>query len=212
MKNTRGKFIVFEGGEGSGKSSSIETAVKVIERAGHKVWSTREPGGTPGAEAIRDILIADDANYDPLTNALLFASARRDHIEKLIKPKLDEGCWIVSDRFVLSTIAYQGAGEGVDAKTIKDLHALTTNNFLPDLTIVMDVDPEIGVKRSLKRLSDNNISEGRFESFDMSFHHKLRQAMLDYDESPKIIIDATPPMDEVQSCLEEEISKYVEKA
>lgn len=196
-----GKFIVFEGGEGSGKTGAIDIAHQAIrELTQMEPLRTREPGGTPGAESIRSILITDGANYDPIANCLLFAAARRDHIEKVIKPALDSGKWVICDRYVLSTIAYQGA-EGVEKDFIIDLHNKTTDSLYPDHTIILDVDPVIGLSRSQKRLTQEQSNENRFEAYEIDFHRKMRQSMLDYNLSPMTIIDAAPSEESVRGSV-----------
>jgi len=208
---TKGKFIVFEGGEGSGKTSAINIAVEAIKASGKDVVKTREPGGTSGAEAIRSILIVDGAEYDPRTNVMLFAAARRDHVTKLIKPALERGDWVVSDRYVLSTLAYQGAGEGVPVDYIKNLHDLTAEGILPDLTIILDIDPVIGIERSNKRLAEQKSNENRFEGYELDFHRRLRQQNIDYDWSDKTIIDASHPIDDVQQEIRRAIEIFIAK-
>ena len=191
----RGKFIVFEGGEGSGKSTAINEAVTYL-KTNHDapVIKTREPGGTPNAEIIRSILITEGATYDSISNTLLFATARRDHVEKQIRPSLEAGFWVVCDRYFLSTLAYQGA-EGVDPDFIRSLHASTTGDLLPDHTIILDVDPRIGLERSIGRLSQERNSENRFEGYDLAFHDRMRSTMLTYDLSPRTVIDASRSQD-----------------
>lgn len=209
---TRGQFIVLEGGEGSGKSGAARRIDALLRGAGIDVALTREPGGTPGAEVIRDILIRDSSDYDPITNALLFAAARRDHVERLIRPSLEAGRWIVSDRYVLSTYAYQGAGEGVSLDTLKSLHRIGSADLLPDLTIVMDVDPRIGIRRSLDRLGSEGSAEGRFEKFDIGFHDRMREAMLAYDLSPKVVIDASDDMETVQKAVDHAVMRHLRRS
>lgn len=201
-----GMFIAFEGGEGSGKTSAIAEALETIENiTGRQVVRTREPGGTPNAEQIRSILISEGADHDNICNTLLFAAARRDHVERLIRPRLAAGDWVVTDRFILSTLAYQGA-EGVDRDFIQRLHIDTTDALLPDHTIILDVDPRIGLERSNSRLAGEGSNESRFEGYDLAFHDRMRGIMLEYDLSAKTIIDASRPQDEVI----EEVKKVVE--
>lgn len=207
MKN-RGKFIVFEGGEGSGKSSSINTALACLEENGIQAVKTREPGGTPGADAIRSILITQGSTFDPVANTLLFAAARRDHIKKIIEPALEQGQWVVSDRFVLSTIAYQGA-EGVDRDLIMNIHKQTCEGLMPDLTIILDVDPRTGIARSKARLSEQNSNEGRFEDYDLRFHESIRNTNLEYDLSRSVLIDASCNYEDVQISVRQQIQEYL---
>lgn len=206
---TKGKFIVFEGGEGSGKTSAISIALETVKASGQNIIKTREPGGTPGAEAIRSILIVDGADYDPKTNVMLFAAARRDHVTKVIKPALERGDWVISDRYVLSTLSYQGAGEGVPVDYIKNLHDISADGLLPDLTIVLDIDPVIGIERSNKRLAQQNSNENRFEGYKLDFHQRLRQQNLDYDWSDKIVIDASRSLEDVHEEIRGAIENFI---
>lgn len=211
MEVTKGRFIVFEGGEGSGKTSAISIATQAIANAGHEVVRTREPGGTPGAELIRSLIVQDHqgVDYDGITNALLFAAARRDHVEKVIRPAIERGAWVVSDRFVLSTIAYQGAGEGLGTDFVSTLHQMTTDSLYPDLTIVMDVNPGEGLARSNRRLATEGSAEGRFEAYEIDFHERIRQALLAYDLSPATVIDANRPIEDVTQSVQDLIARYL---
>lgn len=135
----RGRFITLEGGEGAGKSTQVRLLADALRRAGHDVVVTREPGGTPGAEQIRALLVqGDTGRWDAVTEALLLFAARRDHLVKTIWPALDRGDWVVSDRFSDSTLAYQGYAHGMGTELIERLYALTVGEFQPDLTIMLD--------------------------------------------------------------------------
>lgn len=197
-------FIVLEGGEGSGKTTAAIAVKEWLAARGHQVEHTREPGGTPDAENIRALLLSERSNLTPISQCLLFAAARVDHVEKKIKPALEQGQVVLSDRFVLSTIAYQGAAGNVPREFIMKLHNETTGDFWPDLTIVLDIDPEIGVTRSKKRLVDNNLDEGYFEGLDIAFHRQVRQALLDSAQSDErtVVIDADAPIDDVRKRIE----------
>lgn len=202
-------FIAFEGGEGSGKTSAIAEALETIENiTGRKVVRTREPGGTPNAEQIRSILISEGADHDNICNTLLFAAARRDHVERLIRPRLAAGDWVITDRYVLSTLAYQGA-EGVDKDFIQRLHIDTTDGLLPDHTIILDVDPRIGLGRSTARLAGEGSNESRFEGYDLAFHDRMRGIMLEYDLSAKTIIDASRSQAEVIADVKKTVENLV---
>ena len=205
----KGMFIAFEGGEGSGKTSAIAEALETIENiTGEQVVRTREPGGTPNAELIRSILISEGADHDNISNTLLFAAARRDHVQRLIQPRLDAGDWVVTDRFVLSTLAYQGA-EGVDRDFIQRLHMDTTGGLLPDHTIILDVDPRIGLNRSNARLVGEGSNESRFEGYDLAFHDRMREIMLEYNLSAKTIIDASRSQAEVIADVKKTVENLV---
>ncbi|MBX3458061.1 MAG: dTMP kinase [Candidatus Paracaedibacteraceae bacterium] len=173
---TRGKFITFEGGEGTGKSTQCQLLAEYLRLKGHSVIITREPGGTDGAELIRALLVSGDVNrWSGITEALLLNAARVDHWEKVIKPALDSGTWVICDRFADSTIAYQGYGRGLDVNFLRNLHESVLPNVWPDLTYIFDLDPEIGISRALSR----HTSEIRFEKLEIDFHNRMRAGYLD---------------------------------
>jgi dTMP kinase len=172
----RGRFITFEGGEGTGKSTQARRLAAVLEKRGIKAIVTREPGGSPGAEEIRSLLVrGDPGRWNPLTEALLFYAARADHTERTIKPALAKGQWVICDRYSDSSYAYQGGGRGLDRETVRRVEAIAIGDFKPDLTFVLDLPPEIGLERAAKRAG----YETRFEEFDVSFHTRMRKAFLD---------------------------------
>jgi len=170
-----GKFITFEGGEGSGKSTQLELLHMALDASGVDHIVTREPGGSPGAEQIRKLLVSGDKDaWDADTETLLFYAARLDHIQKIIKPALAAGKLVICDRFADSTRVYQGIAKGVSEDYIQSLHHLTLGNFAPDLTFIFDIDPVVGLKRAASRRGDEN----RFESMDVDFHHRIRAGFL----------------------------------
>lgn len=172
----RGKFLTLEGGEGAGKTTLIRTLESWLKDRGVEVVMTREPGGTPGAEQLRDILLKGATDrWSPVTEALLMYAARVDHVERLIEPALARGAWVISDRFADSTMAYQGTAGGVPVERIRQLHAAALGDFNPDLTLILDLDPRTGLERTVSRGEDAT----RFERFDADFHARLRQAFLD---------------------------------
>lgn len=183
-KTGRGRFISFEGGEGAGKSTQVRLLCERLREARRDVIQTREPGGTPGAEAIRALLVTGDGDkWDAATEALLHIAARRNHVETLIKPSLDKGVWVVSDRFADSTMAYQGYAQGLGREKVAELGALALGRFKPDLTIILDLDPKLGLTRvharhAPKRGGKDPI-EDRYERMGAAFHRKLRKAFLD---------------------------------
>src|SRR3954470_11571998 len=147
-----GKFITFEGGEGAGKSTQANALAKRLESLGLRAVVSREPGGSAGAEAIRHVLLSGAAKpLGPHAEAILFAAARADHLRQTIKPALDSGAWVISDRFADSTRIYQGVLGNVDARLIARLEKLTVGELGPDLTIILDITPEIGLTRASKR-------------------------------------------------------------
>ena len=175
----RGAFIAVEGVDGSGKSGVGRALVAALQAAGHDVVATREPGGTPQGEALRGLLLAgDDAAWEPRAELLLMTAARVQHAAHVIRPGVAAGRIVVSDRYAGSTLAYQGAGRGMDEALIRGLHATMLDDLWPDLTLVLDLDPAIGLTRSRKRLSDEAIDEGRFESLALPFHQRIRASFL----------------------------------
>lgn len=148
----RGKFLSIEGGEGVGKTTQINALAAAIRKAGFDVIITREPGGTEGAEAIRQLLLGGSAErWLPRAEALLFAAARSDHVERLIRPALEVGKWVISDRFVDSSRAYQSGGSGIDDDDIMGIHAVGSDNLLPDRTLVLTLDAEEAARRAAER-------------------------------------------------------------
>ncbi|WP_339745153.1 dTMP kinase [uncultured Maricaulis sp.] len=193
----RGRFITLEGGEGAGKTTLIKALTEKLRSSGLDVVVTREPGGTPGAEILREILLTGTTDrWSPMTEALLMYAARVDHVERLIAPALQRGTWVLSDRFADSTTAYQGAAGGVPIERIKLLHQAALGNFKPDLTLILDVNPQIGIERTIARGEDAT----RFERFDPGFHGRLRRAFLDLaDDDPErcVVIDGSETAENV---------------
>lgn len=168
----RGRFITIEGGEGAGKSTQVPLLVAALERAGISARATREPGGSPGAEAIRRLLLEGEGErWDATEEALLLVAARRDHVARLIAPALARGVFVVCDRFADSTLAYQGYGRGLAAGDIAALHRFALGDFAPDLTLILDLPVETG----LARLAARDAPADRFERLDRPFHERLRQ-------------------------------------
>jgi dTMP kinase len=172
----QGLFVTLEGGEGAGKSTLARTLQAALKTDGHEVVMTREPGGTPGAEEIRELLVKGDAErWSAMTEALLFYAARVDHVEKVIRPAVDRGAIVISDRFADSTMAYQGAAGGIELPRLQALHKLVLGDFKPDLTLLIDIPPETGLARTRDRLG----LEVRFESKALAFHERLRASYKD---------------------------------
>lgn len=188
----RGAFIVFEGGEGTGKSTQAALLADRLRGMAHEVVLTREPGGSPVAEAIRELLLSDALDgSDPWCEAMMFAAARADHTAAVIEPALDCGAVVVCDRFVDSSVVYQGVARGLGADTVRQVSMIATRGRVADLTLVLDIDPEIG----LSRARDGN----RLEAEGVDFHRTVRQAMLDIAEGTPgyVVIDASVSVDEV---------------
>lgn len=198
---SQGRFITFEGGEGVGKSTQIRRLATRLTEAGREVVATREPGGSSGAEAIRDLLVQGAADrWSPVTETLLMYAARRDHIERVIRPALARGAWVVCDRYADSTRAYQGAAGGTDPGLIAAMETFVLEEVRPDLTLVFDMAPEAG----LARAADRTHAETRFESKGAAFHARLRQAFLDIARAEPgrcEVIDAAQPIDAVEAAV-----------
>ncbi len=167
-----GRFITFEGGEGAGKSTQAAYLARALRARGHAILATREPGGTPGAERIRALML-EDAGYawDPLSEALMHFAARREHVEKTIRPALAEGRWVISDRFADSTLAYQGYGAGGPIEAIRAIEPATLGAFRPDLTVILDLDAAAGLARARARAPAGD----RYEKQPLAFHQRLRE-------------------------------------
>jgi dTMP kinase len=191
----RGKFITFEGGEGTGKSTQAAMLALRLESLGIGVKLTREPGGSPGAEIMRHVLLSGAAKpFGPEAEAMLFAAARDDHIRCTIQPALAAGNWVLCDRFADSTRVYQGELSNVDPRLIKALERVSVGDLRPGLTLVLDVPAQIGLQRAAGRRGGS--SPDRFEAETIEFHERLRQAylMLAAAEPQRcVIIDATAP-------------------
>ncbi|MBP7704444.1 MAG: dTMP kinase [Caulobacter sp.] len=198
---TQGIFITFEGGEGAGKSTQIRRLAERLRETGRDVVLTREPGGSPGAEEIRALLLNGETDrWSPLTEALLMNASRRDHIERVIAPALGRGAVVLCDRFADSTRAYQGAGGQVDPKVIEQLETAVVGDTRPDLTLIFDLPVEEGLRRALSR----NGGEERFEAKGAAFHQRLRAAYLAIARSEAercTVVDATGSLDEVADAV-----------
>jgi dTMP kinase len=195
----RGKFITFEGGEGTGKSTQAAMLALRLESLGLGVQLTREPGGSPGAEIIRHVLLSGAAKpFGPDVEAMLFAAARDDHVQCTILPALESGKWVICDRFADSTRVYQGILGHVDERLINGLERVSIGDLVPDLTFVLDVPVEIGLARIHRRRG--GAMPDRFESESVEFHEKLRQAYRAIaDEHPDrcVVIDASAAKEKV---------------
>lgn len=180
----RGRFITFEGGDGVGKSTQISRLARRLDTHGIAHKLTREPGGTPFAERVRGFILDEALPAHPaMAEALLFAAARFDHVDRLIRPALQAGKWVLCDRFADSTRAYQGVAGGVQRDALLRLEAITHADTLPDLTLILDLDPSVGRQRIAERQSSAELgqpsTEDPFEQRDLEFQKKLRTAFLD---------------------------------
>ena len=201
-------FITFEGGEGTGKSVQAGLLKDFFLSAGVDVVLTREPGGTPFAEEIRKTLLTGEPDkITPLTEALMYLVARADHWERKIKPALNAGKVVISDRFHDSSVVYQGICKGVDINMLNMVYSYITNNQEPDRTYLIDLEPEIGLARSLAR--DN--SETRFEKMDISFHRKVREAFLELAHkypNRYLVLDGSLPIAAIQELIRNDLSDF----
>jgi dTMP kinase len=201
-----GRFITFEGGEGAGKTTQIALLAERLRAAGQSVVTTREPGGTTGAEAIRALLVTGEADrWDAMTELLLLNAARRDHVQRLIRPALARGDTVLCDRFIDSTRIYQGFVKGLDDDVICALHAQATGSLWPDCTLLLDLPADTG----LERASIRHGHENRFEGEGLAFHTRLRQGFLALAaRAPERIniIDANAPLETVAAAIWQQIN------
>lgn len=196
----RGRFITLEGGEGAGKSTQLRLLAEALAADGHDVLTTREPGGSPGAEEIRGLLVSGEpGRWGAMTEALLHTAARRDHLDCKVLPALEAGRTVLCDRFFDSTMAYQGYGLGLGREAVEALQGLALGGFRPDLTLVLDIAVEAGLRRAALRRG----GEDRYERMDIAFHERLRAGFLDIaarepgrcvvvdaDAAPEVVHDA----------------------
>ena len=205
----RGKFITFEGGEGTGKSTQAAALARHLGTLGLAVFLTREPGGSPGAEIIRHVLLSGAAKpLGPEAEAMLFAAARDDHIRCSILPALDAGKWVICDRFIDSTRVYQGVVGNVDQRFIRALERVSVGDLRPDLTIVLDVPVALGLKRAAGRRGRKTAD--RFEAEEFDFHQDLRKgyrALAESEPERFVVIDASAPKKMVATQIWEAVSE-----
>lgn len=209
----KGRFITFEGGEGVGKSTNIRFAKDWLEAHGKTVIVTREPGGTPIAEKIRNDLLKahHEEPMADLTELLLVFAARAQHIESVIRPALERGDWVLCDRFTDSTIAYQGYGRGLPLDQIDTLRALVQQQVSPDCTLLLDAPLSVGMGRASRRAAENNEETDRFESEALVFFKKVREGFLALAASePRFtLIDASQPLEIVQQAIEQQLIRMI---
>ncbi|MDO6594398.1 dTMP kinase [Neptuniibacter sp. 1_MG-2023] len=204
----RGRFITVEGTEGVGKSTNIDFLCNLLKARGIEIVLTREPGGTPLAEELRALLLSPrDERVSEDTELLLMFAARAQHIENVIRPALDRGAWVISDRFTDATFAYQGGGRGIDYEHISLLEKLVQHGLHPDLTLLLDLDVDVGLKRASARSEPD-----RFEQEKIDFFSKVRDAYLQRAKNEPqrfAIIDASVPLPEVQQQIASAVSLYL---
>lgn len=207
----RGRFITLEGPEGAGKSTHLHILAGYLRNKGVEVVETREPGGTPLAETIRSLVrdVRDDAPV-PSSETLLFLASRAQTVEKVIRPALERGAWVLCDRFADSTFAYQGFGRGFDVDMLKNINSFATGGLKPDLTFLLDIPPEISSTRLANRQKATSTAADRIESAGDGFHRRLRDGFLELAKcEPErfAVIDASGDMDAVSKSMENVLEK-----
>jgi dTMP kinase len=208
-------FITFEGIEGCGKTTQVKRFTKYLNENGIPGINTLEPGGTDIGQGIRRILLdTNNTNLFPLTELILYAADRSQHVNEVIKPGLDQGKWVICDRYLDATIAYQGFGRGLDMEIINILNSKATGGLSPDITILMDCPEDIGIKRALERNKDSlQEDQGRFEKEKMEFHQRVRQGYLtlaEENEDRYIVIDAAKSVDEVEKDIIKALKPHID--
>ena len=208
LNSKKGFFISFEGGEGVGKSTQIDLLKKVLVNKKFKVLSTREPGGTKEAEELRKFLVAGDKKaWDPFSESLIFNAIRREHINKIISPAIKNGTIVLCDRFIDSTIVYQGLVGKVSEKDLLELHQKYCYNLFPDITFFLDLSPQKGLNRTLKR---QNTIENRFENLGLNYHQKILNGFASLQKrNPNRIIRINADND--KEFISNEISNHIKK-
>lgn len=208
---TPGRFITLEGGEGAGKSTQIARLRQWLEGRGETVVATREPGGSPGAEMVRKLLVEGPAErWDGATEALLHFAARREHLRSTVWPALKRAAWVVSDRFADSTRAYQGYGHGLDLAMLDRLYEIAVGDFRPDLTLVLDLPIEAGLARAAARRG----AETRYESLPADFHRRVRTGFLEIarqDPGRCAVIDASQDVEMVAAAIARTVGERLER-
>ncbi len=209
----RGHFITFEGGEGAGKSTQITRLAEVLRARGFDILVTREPGGSPGAEAVRHVLLSGAAEkLGPEMEAILFASARNDHVEQVIRPAVEVGKIVLCDRFMDSSRVYQGVTGGLDGEFMRQLEEVAINGMTPDLTLILDIDPAIGLERAAKRRSG---PADRYEKETVALHRRRREAFLDIAKrEPKRckVVDAGAEPEKVAATILGHVTALLKRA
>ena len=192
-----GLFVAFEGGEGAGKSTQEALLARALTERGHLVLRTREPGGTPAGEQIRHVLLSPEfEGLDPRAEALLFAAARGEHVARVIRPALERGAIVICDRYIDSSVAYQGYGRDLGPDRIRDLSLWATCDLVPDLTIVLDIDPRIGLARFTQR--------DRLEAEPLDYHRQVRAAFLalaEADPDRYLVLPASGQVDDIAAAI-----------
>ena len=209
MKSLQGLLITFEGGEGTGKSTQSKLLYDYLKSKTTDVILTREPGGCIESENIRNLLVKGNINkWDPITESLLHNAARREHIKNIIKPALLKNKIVICDRYIDSTMAYQGIGQGVNSNFLNILSKEITENIVANITFIFDIDPDISLKRAKKRDKNTN---NRYENFDLSFHKNIRNYFRSLINTNKryILIDASNSIEEIHLKILKSINNLI---
>lgn len=210
----RGLFVTFEGGEGAGKSTQIARLAAALRADGRDVLLTREPGGSPGAEAVRHVLLSGAAeSFGPAMEATLFAAARSDHVEQVIRPAVARGAIVLCDRFLDSSRVYQGITGNLDPTFMRALERVAINGMMPDLTIILDIDPQEGLRRASDRRGEGEAD--RFEKETLAIHSRRRDAYLDIARQEPdrcLVVDAAAAPDTVAAVIETAVRAAMAKA
>ncbi len=199
-----GRFITFEGGEGTGKSTQVKLLAEYLKGKKVDVVLTKEPGGTPIGQELRSMLCTGDKDkFDAVAEALLYYADRRIHMQQKVLPALEKGSWVISDRFADSTMAYQyyGYNKRVSKQMLDELYKMTVGDFYPDLTIILDIDPEIGLARSMAVNSTYAVQETRHESRGIEFHQNLRKGFLEIAKTSDryVVVDANKTIEDLHA-------------
>jgi len=210
MKQKKGLFITLEGVEGSGKTTAVQGVIEYFSDK-YEIYSTREPGGSRIAEDIRKIILnPENTEMDPFTEALLYAAARRQHLKEKVIPQLEMGKIVICDRFLDSSLAYQGCARRIGIKKVLAINEFAVGNCMPDLTILLDLDPEIG----LARIRENKREQNRLDMEQLSFHRKVREGYLyiaDLFPERIVVIDANKPKEELRQNVIQVVKDFLEK-
>lgn len=209
----RGIFISFEGGEGAGKSTQIARLAASLREMGHEVVVTREPGGSPGAEAVRHVILSGAAEpFGPAMEAILFAAARADHLDQVIRPAVARGAIVLCDRFVDSSRVYQGVTGDLEPAFMQALEAVTVAGAMPDLTVLLDLDPETGMKRATQRRGEEEAD--RYEKEALAIQRRRREAFLAIARAEPercVVIDAAKPPAKVATAIVKAVRALIER-
>jgi dTMP kinase len=208
-----GAFIAVEGGDGAGKGTVVSELASRLRQRGLPVLTTFEPGGTPEGQTLRELLLrSGGSSWEPWAELLLMTAARVQHVQQVIRPAVAAGTIVISDRFIGSTIAYQGAGRGLSVEAIEYLHREAVGDLWPDLTVLLDIDPAVGIRRSRIRLGSQASDEGRFEALGLEFHNRVRASFLLQASVPSrrhVVVDASAKPADVAATTLQAVQKWL---